>query len=204
MTLTIDPTDLWLVPGSRTLAIFMPDLFRKYEIGETAEHETVHLIERRLLTIVIGAMHDLGVRNIALIEDLAQELPLRLATMNAVERFDPSRSSPTTFMYGIARTLIREQLWRRQRPEAIGGDAIDRLGRDGSQLDRAVRQEQHEELYSWLDQLSDGELRAIIKTFGPINGYCPPIGPRRRLRNPDALPHALDILRQLSAQRSTQ
>lgn len=204
MTSTLTPTDLWLAPGSKALAVFMPDLFTRHERGEIDEQELTHLIKRRLLAIVIGAMHDLGVRNIALVEDMVQELPLRLATMNAVERYDPTQSSAATYMYGIARTLIREQLWRRQRPEAIGGDAIDRMGREGSQLDRVVRQELYEELYSWLDQLSDGELRAIVKTFGPINGYCPPIGPRRRLRNPDALPRALDILRQLGAHHFEQ
>jgi RNA polymerase sigma factor (sigma-70 family) len=182
----------------------MPDLYVRHERSEIAEAELYHLIERRLVAIVIGAMHDLGLRNIALIEDLVQELPLRLATMKAVERFDPSRSSPTTYLYGIARTLIREQLWRRQRPEAIAGDAIDRMSRGGSELDRVVREEQYQELYCWLDQLSDGELRAIIKTFGPTNGYCPPIGPRRRLRNPDAIPRALDILRQLGAHHFEQ
>lgn len=204
MTLTIDPTDLWLVPGSRTLATFIPDLSRRYNIGEITEHETVHLIERRMLAIVIGAMQDLGVRNVALIEDLAQDLPLRLATMNAVERYDPGQSSPTTYLYGVARTLIREQLWRKQRPEAIASKVIEGMSHGDNPLDRIVRDERYQELYGWLDQLSDGELRAIIKTFGPINGYCPPIGPRRRLRNPDALPRALEVLRQLSAQRSTQ
>lgn len=199
----IDPTDLWLIPGSMTLAMFMPDLYTRHERGEITEAELFRLIERRLLAIVIGAMRDLGVRNIALIEDLAQELPLRLAAMNAVERYNPAQSSPTTYLFSIARMLIREQLWRRQRPESIADDAIDRISTGESQLDRAVRLEGYQDLYGWLDQLSDGEYRAVIHEFGPIRSYSPP-RTRRRLRNPDALPRALDILRQLSAQRSTQ
>lgn len=200
MTRTVGTTDLWLVPGSASLALFMPDLYVRCERGEITETELYLLIERRLLAIVIGAMHDLGVRNISLIEDLVQELRLRLATMNAVERFDPAQSLPTTYLAGVARMLIREQLWRRQRPEPIDGDTLDQMGQEGTQLDRAVRDELLAELKHWLAQLSAGEIRAIVQAYGPIFEHPAPIGPRRQPPNPDALPRAIDILKQLCAQ----
>lgn len=203
MTSTLIPADLWLVPGSASLALFMPDLYVRHERGQITEAELCHLIERRLLAIVIGAMHDLGVRNIALIEDLVQELRLRLATMNAVERFDPAQSLPTTYLTGVARMLIREQFRRRHRPETLADDMLDFVATGESQLDRAVRLECYQELYRWLDQLSDGEFRAVIREFGPIRNYSPP-KTRRRLRNPEALDRAVKILQELGAHHFDQ
>lgn len=196
--------DLWLVSGSTTLTTFFPDLDKGFKRGETTERELHGLLERRLQAIVGRAMSDLGVHDHSLVDDLVQELILRIATMNAAERFDPALASPMTFLHGIARTLVREQCHRRERPGTIPGDAIDGMGKGSGELDRAVGEEIRQELRHWLDQLSPGELRAIVHTYGPILDYSPPVGPRRRLRNPDALPRAVEILRELGAQQSGQ
>ena len=156
MTTTLHPTDLWLVPGSHSLEVFLPDLAQRHASGEVSEDELHHLIERRLLAIVIAAMEDLRVLDRSLVEDLVQELRLRLATMRAAERFDPKRARPITYLHGIARTLVREQYMRRPRPQSIATDSLERISDGETLLERAVRLELYQQLYGWLDQLSDG------------------------------------------------
>ncbi|MBK7406447.1 MAG: DUF1232 domain-containing protein [Phycisphaerales bacterium] len=46
-----------------------------------------------------------------------------------------------------------------------------------------------------LDQLSDGEIRALVHEFGPMRDASSQVGRRRRLRNADALPRAVELLR---------
>jgi|GEM_PF-3564823 len=203
MSSTALHSDRWLVPGSQTLHVLMPELYLAYELGERTEQETTAAIERRVLAIVTGAMSDMGVRDRSLVDDLTQALHERIATMHAGARYDPTRSTPTSYLYGIARILIREQLWRRQRPDALPSEAFERLPVDGDQLERAAQAEQSDELKGWLDQLSPGELRAVVRITGPIFGYSPPIGRPRRLRNPDALLQALRLLQQLSGAHQT-
>ncbi|MCC7390158.1 MAG: sigma-70 family RNA polymerase sigma factor [Phycisphaerales bacterium] len=194
----------WLVPGSQTLYVLMPELYLAYELGELSESETFAAIERQLLAIVTGAMTDLGVGDRSLADDLVQSLHERVATMGAGARFDPLRTTPVPYLYGIARMLIREHLWRRERPRTVPHEVMGRVPTGTSQLDRAVRKELLEELRYWLDQLSPGEIRALVSEFGPLFDYSPPKGRRRRLRNPDALPRALEILRELAAHQIEQ
>lgn len=206
MVTTLPRLDLhrWLVPGSQALYVLMPELYLAYELGERTEQESMAAIERRLLSIVTGAMSDLGIRNDSLVDDLVQALHERVATMNAGARFDPLVSSPMPYMYGIARNLIKEQFWRRERPGTIPSEAIECMPVRGNQLERAERSELLDELRGWLDDLSPGEIRALVREFGPIFRYSPPIGRPRRLKNPDALPHALELLRQLADARHSE
>lgn len=201
---TLNSVDRWLVPGSLTLSILFPALYRRHEDGELTEQETLAEIERRVLSIVNGAMADLGVQDRSLIDDLAQALHERIATKDAARKFNPAKASATTYLRGIARMLIREALWRRKRPLAVPQDVIERVPVDDNQLDRAERAELHDELKGWLDQLSPGEIRALVREFGPIFEYSPPIGRARRLRNTNALPEAMQLLQQLSGARQTR
>lgn len=194
----------WLVPGSTTFTVLCPVPARRYHEGAISEAEALAAIDRHLQSIVIGAMADLGLRSRSLAEDLVQAMYLRIATMDAAARYDPSQSSPATYLRGIARTLVRELYFRRSGPRTVTGDALESVVVGGDQLDRAVHEELLDELRYWLDQLSPGEIRALVREFGPLFGSSPPKGRRRRLRNPDALPRALEILRELAAHRIEQ
>lgn len=196
--------DRWLVPGSQTLYVLMPELYLAHELGERTEQETTAAIERRVLAIVTGAMTDMGVRDRTLVDDLTQALHERIATMNAGERYDPTQTTPTSYLFGIARFLIREQLWRRERPSTIPSEAIECIPVRGNQLERAARAEILEELKGWLDELSPGEIRALVRECGPIFDYSPPIGRPRRLKNHDALPQALTLLQHLSGAHQSE
>lgn len=200
MNLTQTRNDLWPVPGSKTLTVLFPDIAMRFERGLISEDDVAHLVQRRCIAVAVGALQDMGLRDRSLVEDLAQELPLRLARMNAAERYDPALSSPVTYLHGVMRLLVTEQYFRRERPVSVAPQTIERVAREGSELERMEREELYRELYGWLDQLSRGELRAVINAVGAIEGYSPTLRPPRHPRNPDALPKALELLAELGAQ----
>lgn len=196
--------DNWLVPSSQTLYVFFPDIYLAHEEEKLTKEEATKEIDRCLRAIIVRVMMALGVVNRSLVDDFVQGLHQRVATMDAASRFDPLQASPTTYLSGIARNLIREQLWRKKRPTTVPGVPIETAAVDGDQLKLTELAERVSELETLVSKLSPGEIRALVHEFGPLFEYSPPIGRPRRLRDPDALPRALDILRELSAHTSVQ
>jgi hypothetical protein len=175
----------------------------RFLAGELCEADAYAEIQRRLSSIVAGARRDLGVAASNSDDDI-QALHLRIATMDAASRYDPTQStSPQTYLRGISRILIREQLFRR-RPTEDQPWQVESAAVEGDQLARCVREAQLAELEQWLALLSPGEIRALVNEFGPVLERSCSIGRRRRLRDPVALPRAIEALRALAAHQYRQ
>lgn len=195
----------WLVPGSRAFSRFQPDIDQSWRNGQISWEVAFAESERRLASLAAAELGRISYRrDRPSTEDLVQELYQRLASMEAADRFDSSRSSPEAFLRGILRMLLKEQLCRRPRPCLVFGVPLDCIPEDGDELDGLVRREMIEELHSWLDQLSPGEIRALVRKFGPLFDWSPPVGRARRLKNPNAFPEAVATLQRLGAHRIGQ
>ncbi len=186
----------WPVPGTRTFLVLLPEFDRAWRAGEIsvgdAEKQSRTKI-RRLLARIMSRVHR---RDRHLLEDLTQALIERLATMNALARYNPSKAKPETFLKGVARMIVREHFSRRPQPPVVfSSDAINAVGVDADPAKIAENRELIEKLQPYLDRLSKGELRALIDECGPLPGYSCPTGRRRRRVDRDALERAVQILR---------
>lgn len=190
----IVPSNRWLVPGALAFAILFQKIESQRKTGQIDDREALRLARGALRFAARKAMSRIGLADRGFEDDLVQDLDLRVATMDAANRFNSSKGSAIAFLIGIANTLVRERLHRRRPPVAVSLHSIGELSDDG---DPAAQIEQEDQLRHYLDKLSPGELRAVVNTFGPIAGYSARIGKRAHQRDADALPRALEKLRAL-------
>lgn len=204
---TIVTRHSWLVPGTRAHATLMPDLDWRYRAGLYSESKAMQLTNRALRVVVGSIVSRYGIADRAILDDLVHELHLRLAKTDAAAKYDPALGAPLTFIRGYAWTVVWEYLYRRKPPPMLGSETLAPVGADGDQLARLERAELMTELTTLLNQLSDGEMRALEDEFAlPRDAQPEPIARTRRRRgaNPEALPRAIDVierLRQLAAKR---
>jgi DNA-directed RNA polymerase specialized sigma24 family protein len=188
-----------MVPGTRTFLVFFADLANLESPGRANSHELVDESQARLRRIALEALASCRGRALMSPEDLVQDLHERVASMDAARRYDPAKGTPAAFLYGVAATLVRERLFRRQPPVMASTEETGEPSFDGNQLAQLERHEALEELQICLSQLSAGEVRALVAEFGPLPGHSCPVTHRRRLQNSDALPRAIEGLRKLGA-----
>lgn len=199
--------DLWFIAGSRTAAVFFSQIDWRYHTNQITAEQARRMMERGLRVIVGAAMSRYGRYDRTLLDDLVQQLELRVAQINAASRFCPSTGvTPLAYLSGIAHTIVKEVLFRKPQPQTGHSERLERAPIHGNQLDAAARAERLRELEAVLQKLSPGEIRVLVDEFGPLPG-CPSevkdaawAARRRRrwLKYPHAFDEAVALLRQLA------
>jgi DNA-directed RNA polymerase specialized sigma24 family protein len=194
------PRGRWCEPGTPTFELLFPEIARRSNAGLIDAAGARQLAMRGLRAIVKRILERSGRADADTIEDCLQDLLVRLARMNVPERYDPEKAAPLTFVDGVARFVVHEAVFRRKPPRPQGGEALEPLGVDGDQLARLERQELLDELTALMEQLSDGERRALQEHYPLPDDVQVEPAPRKRRRrgtSPDALPRAVDVIERL-------
>lgn len=186
----------WFVYQQRNLEFFFPQLAKSVDLGLITPEQAR---ERALLVITMlvrVAIARFGLPHSWTAYDLVADVEVRLAEARIMERFDPTRGSPHSLLRGVVTMIVRERTCRRQPPRPCSLEWMAPVVCD-DQLSRAELNELKAKLQNALKQLSKGEIQALLHEYGRFFDYSSPSGPRRRPRDPEALPRAIALLRQL-------
>lgn len=117
--------DAWIAVGTRAFRVFFGDLSREHQLQPQHRERIERELERRLHDLVEPFSRKYGRGDHATVEDLVQDVKLRVARIDASAKYDPTRCKPATYLRGIARTVAWERLGRRQPPRMERLDFLD-------------------------------------------------------------------------------
>ncbi len=100
--------DRWMTPGTRTFAVFFPELNRRFNKQRDQETMVTSLADAELRQIVVAHLRHRHCLWHDIVEEAVQELKIRVAEMDACTKYDPRKGKPLGFLSGIARQIARE------------------------------------------------------------------------------------------------
>lgn len=187
------PPDRWLEPGTRTFAVLQPELNWRYITRTMSEKEVRQRADRVLRGLARCVCRKHRRHDRETIKDLAQDLKIRVAEINAASKFDPTKGTPLDYLGGIADVLAMEKFVRRQPPRPVSLQSVPepvvthRPAAKANHMDVKLRRA--------LRSLTPGEQRAIQHHFGRFKHMPPPARRPRRPNNPALLEHAVNQVR---------
>lgn len=200
--------DRWLVPGTPTFALYFEELSWRFNTRQFDERTAQQLADRQIKRLMERVAQKHGRNDAATVEDLCQDLKVRVAEMDAASKYDPAKGSPRDHLSGIADMVGMEKFVRRKPPRAASLEAVPEPTVDGEQFGLRVRRAERADLKRMLRCLTPGERRAVEAQFGRLPDSPPPTSTRtrrpRRPNDPDVLRHVVEKLRKWRGRRRRQ
>lgn len=199
-TLGLNCPGRWLEPGTSTFAAFFPELHEEYEVGRDQDMVR-RLMDRRLQWIVKPLACKYGRPDPQSVEDLIQDLKIRVAEMDAASRYDPRRGTPLTFLRSIAEFVAMERFRRRQLPRMKSLGAHDEPSDEAGPSEVAEWRDLLDRVERVIKQFGRADARCLVQQLRPIVGEMYDKGWTRRLTSPGVLERLIESLRELDTPR---
>ncbi len=200
--------ECWLIPGTRTFARYFDELNRQFTAGEIDAQTAQEGADDQIHQLMRHVAKKHGRNDAATVEDLCQDLKVRVAEMDAASKYDPAKGSPRDHLSGIADMLGMEKFVRRKPPRATSLASVPEPCFDGEQFGLRMRRTERAQFKRMVRSLTPGERRAVEDEFGRLPDSPPPTSTRtrrpRRPNDPDVLRHIVEKLRKWPGRRRRQ